>query len=74
MENHADILNDCEAPSSASVKRMWERDINYAVGVEDTSLLFEHVATLKHLGHYFSNTSSMATLGYKHERMSRGVF
>ena len=75
MENHADILNDCEAPSSASVcQRMWERAINYAVGVEDTSLLFEHVATLKHLGHYFSNTSSMATLGYKHERMSRGVF
>ena len=51
MENHADSLNDCEAPRSVSVKRMWERDINYAVGVEDTSLLFEHVGTFSH---YFS--------------------
>ena len=26
MENNADILNDCEALRSVSVKRMWERD------------------------------------------------
>lgn len=76
MENHADILNDCEAPSSASVcqKDVGERYKLHSWSIEDTSLLFEHVATLKHLGHYFSNTSSMATLGYKHERMSRGYF
>ena len=52
MKNHAGILNDCEAPRSVSVKRMCERDINYAVGDFFIVRTCGHIETFRPLFQY----------------------